>query len=318
MTAVSTYESSCEDVPVFPSAVNLRHSLAAKAAVPFDWLLPSFYDQAFGILTYHRIAPGLPAGPNLCVSPDQLELQLTGLLERGYRPTSLRELLQCHRQGKNYPEQAFVICFDDGYAGVHQHALPILKRLGAPATVFLPTGHIDTKGARPFDPWGLEHPESPEEALRIVTTNECLEMQDSGLIELGCHTHMHEDMRDRLGDFCSDMEASVTLLESRFGVKNPLFSFPFGMTGSHMRSVVKEYGVSCALTTDCQLVTPGDDPYNWGRLGAEQYDTAATLAAKLRGTYSVIQNAYRRLKLAVGCGPPAHLMDEEPSPLEHS
>lgn len=296
--------------PEHTRSIQLRHALAAKAVVPLDWVLPSFYQQAFGILTYHRIAPGLPPGPNLCVSPQKFEHQMQGLLDRGFQPLPIRSLLRMHQQGDEIPEKAFVVCFDDGYAGVHRYALPILRELKIPATVFLPTGHLDTEGPRPFDFWGMEHAGVAEEALRVVTTRECFEMQDSGWMDLACHTHAHEDMRDRPDAFRRDMEASVQLLESRFGVMQPPFSFPFGRSTAAMRSIVKEVGVSCGMTTDCQLVTREDDPFQWGRMGAEQYDTPATLAAKLRGTYSLIQNTYRRVKMAVGCGPPAHL-DED-------
>jgi peptidoglycan/xylan/chitin deacetylase (PgdA/CDA1 family) len=38
-----------------------------------------------------------------------------------------------------------VITFDDGYAGVHDEALPVLRALGVPATVFVPTGYVGTR-----------------------------------------------------------------------------------------------------------------------------------------------------------------------------
>ena len=42
-----------------------------------------------------------------------------------------------------------------------------------------------------------------------------------------------------------------------------------------------------ALSTDSDLVRPGDDPFNWGRFTASGTDSAASLAAKLGGWYSL-------------------------------
>ena len=44
------------------------------------------------------------------------------------------------------PAQALVITFDDGYADNESIALPILKRLGLPATFFISTAYLDSGG----------------------------------------------------------------------------------------------------------------------------------------------------------------------------
>ena len=38
-----------------------------------------------------------------------------------------------------------------------------------------------------------------------------------------------------------------------------------------MREAARAAGVCCGLTADCQLVTPADDPFAWGRFGAEEF-----------------------------------------------
>lgn len=42
------------------------------------------------------------------------------------------------------------------------------------------------------------------------------------------------------------------------------------------------------LTTQRKLIEPLTDPFDWGRLNVEQYDSGATLAAKLSGWYGAI------------------------------
>src|SRR5207302_11098033 len=38
-----------------------------------------------------------------------------------------------------------VITFDDGYRGVYQHAFPVMKELGVPGIVYVPSGYVGTE-----------------------------------------------------------------------------------------------------------------------------------------------------------------------------
>lgn len=42
------------------------------------------------------------------------------------------------------PDHAAVIAFDDGYLSFLTEAVPILRRYGAPATLFVTAGYLDT------------------------------------------------------------------------------------------------------------------------------------------------------------------------------
>lgn len=55
-----------------------------------------------------------------------------------YRPISLTELLARLRAGET-DARAVAVTFDDGYYGVVAHALPVLRRLRIPSTVFVVT-----------------------------------------------------------------------------------------------------------------------------------------------------------------------------------
>ena len=124
----------------------LRNRLAAQALVPISACLGPRFGDAFGILLYHRVvaSPATASPPTWNVTPRRFRQQLVGLLRRGYRPASLREMLSAHRAGRCPASKTFVLTFDDGYENVYRHAFPVLRELGVPATVFLATRFLDS------------------------------------------------------------------------------------------------------------------------------------------------------------------------------
>ena len=195
-----------------------------------------------------------------------------------------------------------MVTFDDGYENVYRSALPILREYQVPATVFLATAYLDSQLPFPFDDWSCAGATGvPRDTWRPLTTAQCEEMLASGLIELGSHTHVHADFHNRPEELRQDLARSLEVLSTKFGLRDATFAFPFGYgncrrDGPQLAAVAKETGLVCALTTESELISAGDDPFNWGRFAASGRDTAASLAAKLRGWYGLARMAWRRLK----------------------
>ena len=250
--------------------------------------------DALGILTYHRIAPRVPGLPRPLhnVTPDRFRRQLEGLAARGFRVWPLGRVLRYHEQARRVPPRTVVITFDDGYRSVYLYAWPILRALGMPATVFLSTAFLDGEEPFPFDAWGMAYRRrAPAEAFLPLTALQCRRMLEDGLIELGAHTHTHQDFRNRPEAFRKDLEMSIAVLRSRFGIERPAFAFPFGSprkgyASEQLIAAARQTAVVCGLTTECVPVDPASDPFGWGRFNAFSWDTATTLAAKLDGWYS--------------------------------
>jgi peptidoglycan/xylan/chitin deacetylase (PgdA/CDA1 family) len=257
---------------------------------------------AFGILMYHRVSPEVPGkpAPTWNVPPERFERQMIGLLERGFEAWPLRYVLDHHQKGLPIPRKAFVVTFDDGYGNVFQNAFPVLKRLKVPATVFLSTAYLDSDRPFPCDDWSVTgQADVPRDAWRPLTTDECSQMQKTGLIELGAHTHTHQDFRNRPEALRSDLEENVRELHERFGVEDATFAFPYGVkrlgfAGPPLNAVAREVGLLCSLSTEPELVRPQMSPFDWGRFNAEPYDTATSLAAKLQGWYETLRKAWKR------------------------
>lgn len=278
----------------------LREPVVTRLLTPVRRLCGPREDTAFGILMYHRIAPispGVPR-PTWNVTPDRFRAQLAGLKSRGYSAWPLRRALEHARAGEPIPRNVFVVTFDDGYENNFLHAWPILRELAIPATIFLATAYIDWPDPFPSDDWSAAGLHCvPKESWRPLTTVQCTRMHEHGLVELGAHTHTHDDFRGRPRALATDLRRNVRVLFERFGIDEPTFAFPYGtkklgFAGGALTEAVRDCGVQCALTTEDALVRPGDDPYDWGRFTAHQHDTAGTLAVKLDGWWSFARDVF--------------------------
>ena len=266
---------------------------AGGAGLALNTLLGSRAGEALGILVYHRIAPNVPGlpKPSINVTPERFHQQITGLLDRGFNVWPLGKVLQYRARGQVIPAQTIVLTFDDAFESVYLNAWPVLREMKVPATVFISTAFLDSQEPFPFDPWAVAHRDwAPSEAYRPLRTAQCREMAEDGLIELGSHTHTHDDFRRRPNEFRRDLQTSVEILRSRFGRRQVPFAFPYGrphlgFAGGRLAALASRTGVVCSLTTESKLVDPQSDPFGWGRFNAYDWDTGATLAAKLAGWY---------------------------------
>ena len=101
------------------------------------------------ILTYHGVLNGTADYDYLnhnFIAAESFEAQMR-YIWRHYRPIALRELVAAYRDRRTPPAGSVVVTFDDGFANNLTVALPILKRLSVPFTVFVTTGLLDTPGA---------------------------------------------------------------------------------------------------------------------------------------------------------------------------
>lgn len=257
--------------------------------------------EGLGILMYHRVVPydGKGSEPTWNVTPDRFEAQLSGLLEAGFTPISLATALQHQLEQTDFPARSFVVTFDDGYANNLKYALPVLQKYQIPATIFLATAYLNQNHALPNDDWdqaGIANPDS----WRALTTSECDQLLDSGLIEFGSHTHTHDDFRNRPIDLVADIQQSLDVMKREFGIICPPFAFPFGtrktgFASDELIEAARSTEVNCSLSTEHRMVQLDQSPFEWGRFPAYQKDSSQTLEVKLSGYYSLTKRNLRKL-----------------------
>lgn len=129
-----------------------RHSLfeagfrAAAATGANRWLAPLARGRGV-ILTFHHVVPEPPAAfaPNrlLAITPDFLDATLRELAAAGFDLVGLDAVPQ--RLAEPGPPFA-VLTFDDGYRDNLVHAAPVLRRHGAPWTLFVTGDFADQRG----------------------------------------------------------------------------------------------------------------------------------------------------------------------------
>lgn len=94
------------------------------------------------VLTYHRVDhptarrhlwPGL-----ISASPDAFARQME-LIARRFVVISMEQLLAVRRGDRPLQPRTVMVTIDDAYADTAEHAWPVLRRVGIPATLFVPT-----------------------------------------------------------------------------------------------------------------------------------------------------------------------------------
>jgi peptidoglycan/xylan/chitin deacetylase (PgdA/CDA1 family) len=108
------------------------------------------------ILAYHRVLPDVDEATwpfdveLLSATPADFDWQMA-FVARQLRPVTLSQVVASVQGGAALPRRAVLVSFDDGFADNHDHALPVLRRHGVPACVFLATDLIGTSAQLWFE-----------------------------------------------------------------------------------------------------------------------------------------------------------------------
>jgi peptidoglycan/xylan/chitin deacetylase (PgdA/CDA1 family) len=121
-------------------------SILAGSLARSVWSATVWRDRTLRILAYHRV---LDDDPDTFPFDNELISATTADFRRqmefarsNFNVVSFRDLEECERNERPWPERALVVTFDDGYRDNYTQAFPILKELRLPATIFIATGHV--------------------------------------------------------------------------------------------------------------------------------------------------------------------------------
>ena len=213
------------------------------------------------VLCYHAVGD---ADNRLSISCERLERQLRGLMRRGYTPELASNVV---RAGASRPR--IVVTFDDGYRSVWKRAVPVLRRLGVVATMFVTTEFVGrTVGVASYhqvDSTGL-------------TWDDLRALADEGW-EIGSHTVTHRRLTDlEAEEVRIEVCESKARIEAELGRRCSSFAYPWGLVDEHVEQEVRSAGYEVAFTVPRRMNPPLT--YQWPRVTVLGSDGRVRFAVK--------------------------------------
>jgi peptidoglycan/xylan/chitin deacetylase (PgdA/CDA1 family) len=216
------------------------------------------------VLCYHGISEQWPAA--MSVTPEGLESQLRLLVSRGYRGATFLDAVS-----ERPSRKTVVVTFDDALRSVLELGLPILARLGLPATVFVPTDFPSTPDRamswEGIEGWlGGEH----EDELRPMSWDELRGLAELGW-ELGSHTRSHPHLTslpDR--ELAEELQGSREELQECLGRPCRTLAYPYGDHDDRVAAAAGSAGYIAGATLPARFPRPR--PLYWPRLGIYRLD----------------------------------------------
>lgn len=229
-------------------------------AAPVDSAAPVGPRTVPWIAMYHSVGDCTDDPYRITVTPDRLDRQLTWLGRRGLRGVSVADLLAAQdRTG------LVGLTFDDGYADFLADALPVLRRHGFGATLFVLPGRLG--GDNGWDPLGPRKPLLDERGIRLAAACEG--------VEVGSHGLTHVDLTKADDTVLrAEVAESRAVLSELIGAHVDGFCYPYGTVDRRVVDAVRDagYGYGCAIDPG-----PLTGPYALPRLHVGERDTSLRL-----------------------------------------
>ncbi|MER6092121.1 polysaccharide deacetylase family protein [Streptomyces bluensis] len=188
---------------------------------------------------YHSVGDTTDDPYRLTVSPGRLARQLGWLRRRGLRGVSMADLLAARARGGG--RNLVGLTFDDGYTDFVDLAVPLLRRHGFGATVFVLPGRLDGENA--WDALGPRKRLLGEQGIRVAAATEGIEVGSHGLTHIDLTRADAETLRAEVAD-------SRALLSELTGTDIQGFCYPYGYLDQRVLDAVRDAGYRYACAVD--------------------------------------------------------------------
>ncbi|MBR4949393.1 MAG: polysaccharide deacetylase family protein [Clostridia bacterium] len=221
------------------------------------------------ILMFHDVRT--IEGGEWSMSSANFRKTLVFLLENGYTPISLQQLVDYVDDKSKIPEKPVCITFDDGYFSNYRYVLPIVTELKVPITLFMTCNTIRQDEIDPC---------SDENILYKLSTAELEIMEASPFVQVQSHTYGLHGENTTYSDvvrmsswpieneseeefkkiYAKDCETVENILKGIGVDKCFALSYPNGRYHEWTEDVLAERGYRVSVTSDfhrVNLVTQG-------------------------------------------------------------
>lgn len=229
------------------------------------------------ILAYHSI-DRIDGSDVETISPEAFSEQMDWLATRDFTVTGVSKALELLRSG-TARAPLVALTFDDGYLDNQSNALPILRRLGFSATLYVPTAFLGGVSVwNPVDYIGHRPLVSARQLSEFVTAG----------IEVGSHGHNHVDLTEVGRDtVAEELTRSKEVLEGLLGRRVVGLAAPFGRVNALVREVARDLGYSYVVAGGrFGLNDKETDPFCLTRIAISRGDSVREVAKKTTGAYA--------------------------------
>jgi peptidoglycan/xylan/chitin deacetylase (PgdA/CDA1 family) len=242
------------------------------------------------ILLYHRVGPADPNPQSrwLTVPTEKFARQIQRLKRAGYVGIGPGDWLAFRRHGRRLPRKPILITFDDAYADVADHALPILHGHGFPATIFVVTGQLG--GSNSWDQGTGLPPRG------LMTAEEIRRWAGRGF-EFGGHGHRHLDLTAlSLEDLEQELTRCRDALADLLGAPPLSLAYPYGEHNHAVRAATARlFDLAFGATEGVNDVTA--DPFDVHRTYVFPTDLMIDFASRARLGYSLLRRVQGQVRL---------------------
>lgn len=212
------------------------------------------------VLYYHSVAN--KPGYGTVIAPKKLEEQMAYLAKEGYRVLNMKDFIDIWEGHKEAPDKSVLITFDDGYTDNYTDAMPILKKYGFTAVLFMMPGWVGKEG--------------------YLNWEQIKEMRQAGW-DIYPHSMTHTQLST-----LSKQQQQIEIAESRKQIEEKLgstadvFCYPYGSYNKNTIDILKENGFRFAFTIEQGPAEASQNPLLLKRLYINSQEDMNMFVKKLK------------------------------------